>query len=96
MRSASRLLDDLDDRDWGVVLRPGPRPLLRAGPGTRVRFRCARCGAVLNPEWLFCSECGSGIGWVRLGKVELECGICGEPLEAGWERCPGCGYPIGW
>ncbi|MGQ9581959.1 MAG: hypothetical protein ACUVV6_00395 [Thermoplasmatota archaeon] len=95
-RSIQWSLESLDEREWGVILRPGPRPFLQPGAGGSIRFRCARCGLELRAEWIFCPECGSGIGWVRLGQVELQCGVCGEPLEEGWERCPGCTYPIDW
>ncbi|MEM4729895.1 MAG: zinc ribbon domain-containing protein [Thermoplasmata archaeon] len=96
MRSSSRILDAPEERDWGVVVRPGPRPIPYPVKGGGFSFKCARCGIELLPEWLFCPDCGTGIGWVRLCKVELQCGICGEPLEPGWERCPACAYPVGW
>ena len=80
----------------GIVLRAGPRPTVDLDFEGNAHFSCARCGAAVSSDMLFCPDCHTGIGWVRPSCQEYRCGGCGEPLERQWKFCPSCTCEIDW
>lgn len=60
---------------------------------------CYNCGAQMNPESKFCSECGA-TNPVRSERIQefsgkiMKCPNCGEVLKALTAKCPACGFEL--
>jgi predicted RNA-binding Zn-ribbon protein involved in translation (DUF1610 family) len=52
------------------------------------RPACARCGNVVDEEWVSCPHCGSDLA--------VRCGTCGRPLELDWSICAWCAADVPW
>ena len=53
-------------------------------------MKCSKCGAELDPEALFCSECGNKVE----KKVKRFCRQCGTDLAEGAKFCSKCGIKV--
>ncbi len=62
--------------------KPAPRAKAAAAE------KCARCGAALDPDDLFCSRCGAAVGQGQA------CRHCGTPYDEGDRFCVKCGKPL--
>ena len=90
---------DLDDDDmWGEpVAAPAveelPEELPLEAPAKPV---CANCGAELDEDFLFCTECGTPVAKTAAsGEVENDtCRGCGALVEKGMRFCTECGMPM--
>lgn len=51
---------------------------------------CSECGAVLNPNQMFCSVCGTKVVPPETVKSRF-CASCGYELNDGQAFCPNCG-----
>ena len=85
---------DLDDDDgWGVPVEP-----FKAEPSVKVpaKLACANCGAALEENMMFCTECGTPAAKAAIpGSMEHEtCRGCGAMVEKGMKFCTECGMPM--
>lgn len=51
---------------------------------------CSNCGAPLDNDALFCTECGT-----KVAPMRMQCPNCGAGVENNSAFCPECGTPIG-
>lgn len=51
---------------------------------------CSNCGAPLDNDALFCTECGT-----KAAPIGMQCPNCGAGVENNSAFCPECGTPIG-
>lgn len=51
---------------------------------------CSNCGAPLDNDALFCTECGT-----KAAPIGMQCPNCGAAVENNSAFCPECGTPIG-
>src|ERR671923_2465387 len=65
------------------------RYAVAAGERARVsiRMNCPRCGAAVQANARFCSECGNALS--------ASCRNCGSALQPGAKFCTECGTPVG-
>jgi len=52
------------------------------------RSECARCGAMVDDEWVACPSCGT--------ELAIRCASCGRPLELDWRICAWCAAEVPW
>jgi predicted nucleic acid-binding Zn ribbon protein len=68
----------------------------RSAAGAPHERTCPRCGAPMEPGWVFCGECGAAIPAEPTAAAPQTrfCVNCGSPMEAGWVFCGKCGSPV--
>lgn len=91
--------NDLDDDDmWGEpVAAPAVEELPEEIPvETPVKPACANCGAELDEDAMFCTECGTPVAKAAIPEnMEPEtCRSCGAMVEKGMKFCTECGMPL--
>lgn len=61
---------------------------------------CSKCGAPMNDDSKFCTECGAQAIVEKSERIQefsgkiLKCPNCGEVLKALSAKCPACGYEL--
>ena len=68
----------------------GQQPNAPASP--TAELKCAKCGAVLQPNAKFCLECGEKVT-APLAENEMICPKCGAKVAKG-KFCLECGAPL--
>ena len=56
--------------------------------------QCKQCGAILQKEALFCSNCGWAVPKPEPAASSEKCAHCGNVVEKGMRFCTSCGKPI--
>lgn len=90
---------DLDDDDmWGEpVAAPTVEELPEELPvEAPAKPACANCGAELEEDMMFCTECGTPVAKAAASEdAEYEtCPSCGATVEKGMKFCTECGTPM--
>ena len=85
------LADDASE-EWRAEPVTDQRPQEPEPPPQEPGRFCAFCGAGVEEEFVFCSQCGKG------ARIALECAQCGIQVcrncGGDYQFCPGCGAPL--
>ena len=89
---------DMDDDMWGEPVAAPAVEAFKAEPSVKVPAKqlCANCGAALEENMMFCTECGTPVVKAPIPEsMEYDtCRGCGAMVEKGLKFCTECGTPM--
>ncbi len=55
---------------------------------------CPQCKRLLEPTWIACPYCGTGLPSKTGRRPPRVCPQCKSLIDAGWLKCPHCGWNL--